>query len=386
MAEFECKVYRLEIENHPNADRLELAKVGEYRSAVRKGEFESGQLAAYIPEAAILPDWMLQKLGLWDKEKGKGMLAGKLGNRVKAIRLRGTISQGLIYPIEKGILTSDGGLLCRPEREDLLVYEGDDVTEFLGITKYEPKIPVHMAGEVNNVGTQNTFHFDIENWRKYPNVFKEGEDVVFTEKIHGSFQCIGYSSDVGTMVSSKGLFGQGLAFKLDTEANDNNLYVKAFRSFDSIGVPRFDIIERARAEVFVDGQPFYFLGEVFGQGVQDLQYGASKPSVRIFDIYVGKPGQGEFLGYYGVVQVCAVLGLEMVPTLYTGPFSVDTMKKWTDGDEEVSGTHANIREGIVMKPIEERRDNELGRVCLKSVSEKYLLRKGKKGQELTEFA
>jgi RNA ligase (TIGR02306 family) len=186
----------------------------------------------------------------------------------------------------------------------------------------------------------------------------------------------------GPIVSSKGLFAKGLAFKMDTPNNDNNLYVKAFRSFDTIGIPRWDLIERARRDVFVDGQPFYLLGEIFGQGVQDLQYGATKPQFRIFDVYVGKPGQGEYLGYYGVVQVCAVLGLEMVPTLYQGPFSVDVMKKWTDGMETVSGKETNIREGIVMKPLEERRDDELGRVCLKSVSDKYLLRKG----NATEYA
>ena len=71
MSEFECKVYRIQIENHPNADLLELAKIGEYRSAVKKGEFRSDDLAVYIPEAAIVPDWMLEKMGL------EGRLAGK---------------------------------------------------------------------------------------------------------------------------------------------------------------------------------------------------------------------------------------------------------------------------------------------------------------------
>lgn len=387
MAEFECKVHRLTIEEHPNADAIELAKIGEYRSIVKKGEFKDGDLAVYIPEAAIVPEWMLQKMGL------EGRLAGKAKNRVKAVRLRGELSQGLVYPVEKGVLTSGAGFVCHPEKEDFLAFEGDDVTEFLGITKWEPPIPVHMAGEVQNIGTQNTFDFDVENWKKYPDTIVEGENVVFTEKIHGTFCVLGYNYNTipslkasRPIISSKGLFAKGLAFKMDTDRNDNNLYVKAFRSFDSIDVPRLDLIDRARRDVFVDNQPFYILAEVFGQGVQDLQYGAQKPLLRVFDIYVGKPGQGEYLDYYGVVQVCAVLGLEMVPTLYVGPFSVDKMKEWTDGDEEVSGTHANIREGIVMKPLQERRDDELGRVCLKSVSEKYLLRKGKKGQTPTEFA
>lgn len=44
MATFEAKVYRLTIEEHPNADALELAVVGDYRSIVRKGQFKTGDL------------------------------------------------------------------------------------------------------------------------------------------------------------------------------------------------------------------------------------------------------------------------------------------------------------------------------------------------------
>lgn len=57
------------------------------------------------------------------------------------------------------------------------------------------------------------------------------------------------------------------------------------------------------------------------------------------------------------------------------------MEEYTSGTESVSGTGACIREGIVIKPLVERRDETLGRVILKSVSEAYLCRKG----NTTEF-
>lgn len=101
MAEFECKVYKLEILPHPNADAIELAKVGDYLSIVRKGEFNTGDLGVYIPTSAIVPVWLLKRLGLWDDEKGKGKLAGKDGNRVKEVRLRGILSEGLVYSVER---------------------------------------------------------------------------------------------------------------------------------------------------------------------------------------------------------------------------------------------------------------------------------------------
>ena len=70
----------------------------------------------------------------------------------------------------------------------------------------------------------------------------------------------------------------------------------------------------------------------------------------------------------------------MVPILYTGPFSIESMEEFTNGKETVSGKEACIREGIVVRVAEERHEENLGRVILKSVSAAYLLRKG----EVTE--
>src|SRR5271157_4752913 len=93
MSTFEAKVYRLTIEPHPNADKLELAVVGDYRAIVGKGQFMTGDYGVYIQEASIVPDWLIEKLGL------VGKLAGPQHNRVKAMKLRSILSQGLVYPV-----------------------------------------------------------------------------------------------------------------------------------------------------------------------------------------------------------------------------------------------------------------------------------------------
>ena len=98
MAVFEVKIYPIKLEVHPNADALELTAIGDYRAIVQKGLYEDGDLIAYIPEGAIVPEWLLQELGLWDDVKQKGKLAGSAGNRVKCVKLRGIVSQGLIVP------------------------------------------------------------------------------------------------------------------------------------------------------------------------------------------------------------------------------------------------------------------------------------------------
>ena len=370
MAEFECKVYRLTIEEHPNADAIELAIVGDYRSIVKKGQFKTGDLGVYIPEAAVCPDWLIKELGL------EGRLAGKQKNRVKAIKLRGVLSQGLVYPIT-GVGRTKSPTVKTVQFEDeeeivgfLPVAEGDDVTEALGLVKYEPPIPVHMAGEVFNAHG-HTLKYDIENFKKYPNVIQEGEQVVFTEKLHGTWCCFGYHPDIEhPIVTSKGLSAQGLAFKFN-DANKDNLYIRTLNgTIDETGD---DVITRHRRSD-PSTVPFYILGEVYGKGVQDLQYGADKPQFRVFDVYVGEPGRGTYLRPSVLVNFCNRLNLEMVPVLYRGPFSKEAMLKHTDGATALGGEH--IREGIVVTPFDERHDTELGRVKLKSISEKYLLRKG----------
>lgn len=95
MSSFQVPVKRIRaIEAHPNADAIEFAVVDGYRSIVRKGDFTRGELVAYIPEASIVPEAVIRRLGLWDAEKGKGKLSGKAGNRVSAIKLRGADQSG----------------------------------------------------------------------------------------------------------------------------------------------------------------------------------------------------------------------------------------------------------------------------------------------------
>lgn len=377
MATFECKVYELTIEEHPNADVIELALVGDYYSIVRKGQFKTGDLGVYIPEAAIVPEWLLKSIGLEDK------LAGKKKNRVKAIKLRGILSQGIIVPlveypfntlIDEVGYDAKGMVVGVKNNEQLVKFapEGTDVTEFLGIIKYEPPIPTCMNGEVFNA-FGDTIKYDIENFKRYPDVLQEGEEVYITEKLHGTWCCMGYHPEVDVpIVTSKGLSEKGLAFKFN-EANVNNLYVRAFEATkDKDGK---SIVDHAIEYFFVDDPIFYILGEIYGKGIQDAAfvYDAEKPKFRVFDVYYGQPGQGEYLGYYDLVAFCERLNLEMVPVIYVGPFSKEKMLELTDGKTLLGGK--NIREGTVTVPLEERRDPEVGRVILKSVSEVYILRK-----------
>lgn len=365
MASFSANVVSLVIEEHPNADALELARIGDYRAVVAKGKYQTGDLAVYIPEQAVVPDWIIEKLNL------VGRLAGKQKNRVKAIKLRGVLSQGLVYPINN----RNGYFWIELENDSVEPVQcGEDVTDLLGITKYEPPIPVHMAGEVFNAHGC-TLSYDIENLKRYPDTFLEGEDVVITEKLHGTWCCFGYHPDIreSYVITSKGLSKQGLAFKIN-EANENNLYIRALDSTTPYeNGTGGNVLDRVLADYGLD-TPIYLLGEVFGKGVQDLNYGVINPTFRLFDVYIGDPGSGRYMNANELEAFAARYDVLHVPVFHTGPFSKEVVEQFTSGQTVLGADH--IREGIVIKPAQERYNNDIGRVIAKSVSDDYLTRKG----------
>lgn len=195
-----------------------------------------------------------------------------------------------------------------------------------------------------------------------------------TEKAHGTFCGVAVVPGLGHpemfggdgLVYSKGLGAKGLAFK-DAPANAGNIYVQAASALG--------LHDRIR-DAF-PGRVAHVLGEVYGAGVQDLAYGRKDKGFAAFDVSV----DGRFLGRAEFAAACEALSVPRLPALYVGPFSKSVMMEHTDG-KTVLGGGSHIREGVVVVPMEERRDDGIGRVILKSVSGDYLTRKG----DATEFA
>ena len=240
--------------------------------------------------------------------------------------------------------------------------EDDDVQEVMGIEKYEPPVPVSLQGKVGNK-MGYTLKYDIENIKKYKNVFHDGDDVHVTEKLHGTWCCLGYNVKIDEpIVTSKGLSAHGLVQKLDEEENQRNLYVSMWNKYG-------ETVMRIQEVV---GDSIYVLGEVFGP-VQDLHYGEKDPVFAVFDIYVGQPGQGRYM-YRDEVEGLVKDDFLQVPVVYEGPFERELLLGWTNGKTLWSDVN-QIREGVVIRDANEGIDRKIGRRILKSVSEKYLLRK-----------
>lgn len=364
MSMFKCQIMIAHIEAHPDpeATAIELAHIGDYRSVVGKGLFKTGDRVVYLPEGAILPENMLIKMNLLGKLKGPEK------NRIGAIKLRGCLSQGILYP-------------ALPEWAI-----GDDVSEILGVVKWEPVVPTSMSGEMQTCPNIK-IRFDLENIKKHPNLIKPGDGVWFTEKLHGTcavFGDIAEDKRHGEMfsgrywISSKnaanGSLGPSAMFFKEVERNMNNAYVRVFQAMDMAEKLKA-LRERVGASL---GKSVWILGEIFGGGIQDLKYGLSKPEFRVFAMKV----EGAWLGLDEVSTHCHIIGLPMVPVLYRGPFSKELLEFHTNGNETISGGK-HIREGLVVVPEVEQHSPDLdyGRIALKSISEAYLLRKN--GTELT---
>ena len=389
MAEFEVLVRRITqpVINHPNADRLTIISIDGFQCIANKFEdgswrYSVGDLVVYIPEQSVLPEWLLKKNGFWDADRNKGLLHGAAGNRVKAIKLRGIVSQGILYPVHQ---QEDSAWLETADYPEYVyeVQEGQDVSNALGIIKFEPTLPAHMAGQMGFLYGK-TIKYDIENIQRHQTLFWARDHVTVTEKLHGTNVQIGCFTDfvqesltsidgLNFYVTSKGLGAKGHILKNIPE-NDNNVYVKTLRKF--LESPAIDFLQ-SKKNTFKTVQ---IIGEIIGPGIQDLTYGLKEPELRVFDIMV----DGEYLSAIrDFPKFCDALFLDRVPLLYSGYFDTETLLDLRDGKTLIRFGGNQIREGIVIKDSFETKNEHFGRKILKWVSPDYLLRKN---PDATEFS
>lgn len=322
MSEFRVQVVRLgPIEKHPNADSLSLTHVlGDYPVILRTGELQPGDLAVYVPVDAVVP-----------ADDPRWAFLGE-HRRIKARRLRGIFSMGLLTPAEPGF--------C----------EGDDVREALRITKWEPPLPPLAEGEDEADPGHMPAYTDIEGLRRWPAVLQPGEEVIATEKVHGAN---------GRFVFADGRLWVGSRTRIKRES-EGSLWWRAAR--------QYDLAEKLRAR---PGLALY--GEVYG-AVQDLRYGARPNEVRLILFDAMDTRARRYLDYDDFVALSRELGLPVVPVLHRGPWG-DEVRALANGGSTLPGA-AHTREGFVVRPVKERWHPELGRVVLKLIGEDYLLRKG----------
>lgn len=139
----------IKIEPIPNADSIEKATVLGWECVVKKGEFKEGDFCVYIEIDSIVPELECFEF-LRDRKF-----------RVRTIKLRKQISQGLIMPLD--ILPNS----CK-------ICEDKDITEVLGIKKYDPQADAEKAEQdrLNSIHKNRADKF-FKRYGWYRRIFKK---------------------------------------------------------------------------------------------------------------------------------------------------------------------------------------------------------------------
>jgi len=349
---------------HPNADRLDvihaLAVDGEggYPCLVKRGVFTPGMKGVFIPVDLVVPDT------LPGTETDPWAFLGR-HRRIKAKRLRGVFSLGLLQTLE------ELGL-------DPATPEGTNVTEILGIRKRTPPRKRRtVSGPGGQYGTGQTEHgiddarlppyTDIESLRRFPRFLQLGEEVVLTEKVHGACMGAVYSSA------------------------DARLYLRSRKRFIVPGSGGLwaDLAARHQLQELLRAIPDIALyGEAYGY-VQDLRYGLGEEhAFAVFDARHVPTGrwldwpeiEATVEGLNRLALTPALAGeeekprppaLRLVPVLYRGPWQGLAAAAPLAEGQTVIGDGACIREGFVVRPVISRHEAPLGRVIMKMVGEGF---------------
>ena len=329
---------------HPGADKLMLGKVGSFQVVVGKSnEYQNDDIVIFAPEKSILPNEI--KGNYCNTDTGLSYLSGPDHNRVKRVRLRGEYSEGVT--LSREWVVSKLGL---NSINDIPLNE--DLSEKLDIKKFEPPIPFNMAGQLERIeGISFQRQHDVEQFRLYNSELVEGEDVIVTEKVHGSQFVIIRNVEGKWYVTSKGIGKDGLAIV----ESEGNLYWQALKNSSLMDL---DIFTKDTVNEY----------QIFGEVIpcqKGYSYGQTKATVKVFRFLVN--GQDYTFG-----EASIFLGKEnMVPVLYEGPYSVDKMVELSKGMETLSGKQAHIREGVVVAPAVPRQSKEGFMLLLKVINPRY---------------
>ena len=158
-----------EVRPHPNAERLEIVPVGGWQAVVKKGQFQAGDRAVYIQPDYTVPT-ARPEFSFLAKD-------GRDTHRLRAVRLRGALSFGLLIPVPDDV--ADAGV-------------GDCVMDRLGIARYEPPVKSFRGGgddqELPQTEWPNVYapKFDVESIQNHIEAIAQGEPVIVTEKLHGA--------------------------------------------------------------------------------------------------------------------------------------------------------------------------------------------------------
>jgi RNA ligase (TIGR02306 family) len=319
------------------ADFIEEAQVLGWRVIVKKGEFQVGDLGVFFEVDSVLP------VAEWN-----AFLKGR--QRIKTVRMRGVLSQGLLLPLSI-LPLPDGFPENTPDYDRPIWRVGEDVTELLGVTKWEPE--VKFGGETG-VG-----------WPFPTRVPKTDEIRVQTvpdvlEEMHG----IPYVATVKL---------DGTSF---TAMHDGEKLIVCSRNYSlnpELGGPYWEMAKRLDLETKLKNFPGVAIqGELCGPGIQKNRLRLQENELYLYSLY--DTCKGRYYNHDAVKLFAEVFGLQTVPLAFEGDAFNYTLEELL---ERAKGNYASgqRREGIVIRPRYERYSKVLrGRLSFKVINNDFLLK------------
>jgi RNA ligase (TIGR02306 family) len=323
------------------ADAIEAVRVDGWVCVAKKGEFQIGDKGVYFEIDSFLPETDGRFAFL---AKQFITFQGQKGARLRTIRLRGQISQGLFLPLS-----------LFPELAQANV--GDDVTDALAIEKWEPPIPAQLAGDVYGKFPSWLIQSDQERVQNLLLELEENKGQVFerTIKLDGTsmtvFRNTNATDKFGEVVGRTGVCSRNWDLK---ESEGNSLWRVARR--DRL-IEALDFL----------GRNLSLQGELIGEGIQ-----GNPEKIKGLDFYVYNIqdiDNAVFLGPEERLEVIRVLNengfaVKSVPVLdeIVLDHTVEELLEMADG---ASLNPAEKREGLVYK----RKD---GQFSFKTISNWYL--------------
>lgn len=358
MAIFKVELTKItKVWNHPNADRLDLAVVNgiDLQFVIGRDSFKVGDDVVYFPIDSVLPQDLIDHLGL------TGKLSGRDKNKIRTVRLREEISQGFVCSL---VTITDFVAKHRShswktignffnQNSPLVV----DYTTTLGVLKYEPEeIPCTwgtLTALPDGIGV-----YDIEGVERYKEVVNMLMDVpcVISEKTEGSNFAIHIDEQDNITVCQRN-------HAIKESPDGEHMFWKVARNQGLIQLV-IDMKDNLPFEV----RTMTLRGEFIGPGVQGNYYNLKEHKVLLFDVKVN----GRYTDCDVMEYIC--FGTAKVP--YLG-YNI-TLREWLNGKSIIEASNGKsmlvdkLREGIVIKPMVEMHDTKLGRVILKKRSPEYL--------------
>jgi RNA ligase (TIGR02306 family) len=334
----------------PNADTIEVARIGGWNVVVKKGDHQPGDLVVYCEVDSYLPE--RAEFEFLRKSCFRSAVDGlRAGLRIKTVKLRGQVSQGIVFPLS---ILGDRPHECG---------EGDDVTERLDIIKYERPLTPQLRGQAAGYFPSWIPKTDEPRWQNIGAAIDRNRQWQFdcTEKLDGSSMTVAVRGEE-SFVCSRNVW---------LKEDDDNAFCNLAREIGVLAAMR----DYAAAR---EWEGLVLQGELIGPGIQGNRYQLTRHEWRIFNVLVYGEGQCKWVTNESVRIHVANLAKNIterfatVPELPGGNIAADLNEHSRGGSilrPEVP------REGVVWRcavPLDD--DPDIGRVSFKAINPDFLLK------------